>query len=613
MQSDRENELKKAQARAVLRLMSLQALIGERLSSSGPALDLRADATTPLTLLRGLGRPIAAIARTERDAADVERLYGIAAWVGAEAPEGALAAATLVLLPGITTAAEADQGLIERALDAIADGALLALEVDVSGDAARVSRQLDVVAAILRFTEGLPATLVAQDVLHLRYWLVFEKGSGAASQSVRPAADRLVSRWKRVLRSASTLGKAGAAAALAWQVRARPNGLAIARQRVEAGFKNRRIRQSNGRAWGGKRPPVIHFGLHTPNNAGDLVLFEAVRATVGTDEGAAWVLENVRKPVGRAMVDTINRSAGIVIGGGGLFLVDNDESSLSGWQWPVSAELLAQIEAPIAVFAVGYNRFRGQAEFPRAFVDSLTLLVEKSSFMGIRNRGSIAALSSYLPPELAAKLTYQPCATTVMQYLNMPRGAEPAAPRDRRILAVNAAFDRFGLRLKGREDDALAGIAAMARHAQSAGWDIVVACHLFDDEAITPFLDKEKVSYTVRHFTGVPTSEILSFYESVHLVAGMRGHAQMIPFGVGTPIISLIAHDKMGWFLDDIGHPEWGVDFAKPHARERMIEAFDRVGQHLSERRVEVGAARLGLWDITSRNVGRVREALSLA
>ncbi len=398
MQANRENELKKAQARAVLRLMSLQSLIGERLSSPGPAFDLRADAATPLTLLRGLGRPIAAASPSERDAADVERLYGIGARIGAEDVGADLASATLVLLPRITAFGTAEEKLVEDTLQAVADGALLALEIDVSGDAARAARQLEVVAAILRVTERVPATLIAHDVLHLRYWLVFEKGAGAA-RSVRSSADRLVNRWKRLLRGGSALGKAGGAAALAWQVRARPNGFAIAGQRAAAAFKNRRIRQSNAKAWQARRRPVIHFGLHTPNNAGDLVLFEAVRATVdiGTDS-ARWVLEHVRKPVGPAMVDQINRSAGIVIGGGGLFLVDNDESSLSGWQWPVSVEFLAKIEAPIAVFAVGYNRFRGQAEFPQAFVDSLTLLVEKSSFMGIRNRGSIAALSGYLPP-----------------------------------------------------------------------------------------------------------------------------------------------------------------------------------------------------------------------
>src|SRR5690606_10441117 len=104
--------------------------------------------------------------------------------------------------------------------------------------------------------------------------------------------------------------------------------------------------------------------------------------------------------------------------------------------------------------------------------------------------------------------------------------------------------------------------------------------------------------------------DILSFYEGVDLVAGMRGHAQMIPFGVGTPIISLVAHDKMGWFLDDIGHPEWGIDFARPGARERMIATFDAADGDLPRLRVEVAAAREKLWDITQANVARMRAAL---
>src|SRR5690606_14946241 len=173
-------------------------------------------------------------------------------------------------------------------------------------------------------------------------------------------------------------------------------------------------------------------------------------------------------------------SSGIVIGGGGLFLVDNSESSLSGWQWPIPMPLLRRIEKPIVIFAVGYNRFRGQAEFPQAFAENLNLLVEKSAFVGIRNRGSIAALGNYLPPELAARLTFQPCPTSVMRYLGMPRGETVQRSPNLRTLVINAAFDRFGMRLKGREEDTLGAIAAMPKHASSLGWQIVVACHLFD-------------------------------------------------------------------------------------------------------------------------------------
>lgn len=54
--------------------------------------------------------------------------------------------------------------------------------------------------------------------------------------------------------------------------------------------------------------------------------------------------------------------------------------------------------------------------------------------------------------------------------------------------------------------------------------------------------------------------QIVHEYSKPRLVIGMRGHAQLIPFGCNTPILSIISHDKMQYFLDDIHHPEWGVD-----------------------------------------------------
>ena len=117
----------------------------------------------------------------------------------------------------------------------------------------------------------------------------------------------------------------------------------------------------------------------------------------------------------------------------------------------------------------------------------------------------------------------------------------------------------------------------------------------------------------VLHFTGVSTEEILRFYRSVDLVIGMRGHAQMVPFGLGTPILSLIAHDKMGWFLDDIGHPEWGVDFRDPDFGDRLDSAFGTLSGDLDKARVQIDAARSRLWGITRANVAVVRSAMGLA
>lgn len=41
---------------------------------------------------------------------------------------------------------------------------------------------------------------------------------------------------------------------------------------------------------------------------------------------------------------------------------------------------------------------------------------------------------------------------------------------------------------------------------------------------------------------------------------GMRGHAQMIPFGLNTKIISLGSHEKLKYFLEDIDALDWYID-----------------------------------------------------
>ena len=62
----------------------------------------------------------------------------------------------------------------------------------------------------------------------------------------------------------------------------------------------------------------------------------------------------------------------------------------------------------------------------------------------------------------------------------------------------------------------------------------------------------------VKRFAGV--NDTLDFYANVTVAASMRGHGVMIPFGLGTPTISLHTHDKVRSFLKDIGHNEWGVE-----------------------------------------------------
>jgi len=81
----------------------------------------------------------------------------------------------------------------------------------------------------------------------------------------------------------------------------------------------------------------------------------------------------------------------------------------------------------------------------------------------------------------------------------------------------------------------------------------------------------------------------------------------MIPFGMGNAIISLISHDKLAWFLEDIDKPEWGID-VRSHDLEKLliekIKAFDACRMRIKR---QVENAQEKLWGITLENLKEIR------
>ena len=592
--------VKLAQQHSVLRFMALHELLGDRLLEPGSALELAPATDTPLSLLRGLGWHVGYVQPDSGAAATIEAVYALPA--SSDLP---LDEVDLVILNDAG-------GLVGETLDAMREGAWLIVSLPLGGGTRAMTTSLAAIETLLvRLRRRKDVGAAVFRTIFRHRWLLLQKRAKGSCETSVARAHRKVSRQLVAVRLASKIPLAGRAFSLATITAAHPRGRQQAAYKLWAIRRKKQLANSVVRL-AGNRAAVTHFGVHAPANAGDRVLFEAVRAAIDPGEALSWALRDVRAPVTEATIDKVNASRGLVIGGGGLFLVDLDSTSPSGWQWPCPPPLLDKINVPIVVFAVGYNRFRGQSEFPTAFVDSLTKLVEKAAFIGIRNHGSIRALKEYMPVELGRKFRFQPCPTTVMRYLNLPGVDGPVPVRNERRLVINTAFDRYAMRMAGREERTLGSIAQMARLASQSGWQVTVAGHLFDDEAIRPFMDKAGVPYDVCHFTGVKTEDILRFYRSVDLVVGMRGHAQMIPFGVGTPIISLIAHDKMGWFLDDIGHPEWGVDFNDPDFSDRLKQTFVDADGNLEGQRAEIANARERLWALTRENVATVRDALAL-
>lgn len=300
-----------------------------------------------------------------------------------------------------------------------------------------------------------------------------------------------------------------------------------------------------------RHPRAVHITYCRINNAGDTVLSYCVRKFLPI---SSWKIQTVSDEITNDTIEQINTTDMLIIGGGGLFLPDTNANSISGWQWAISEEQLNQISVPVIVFSVGYNYFKGQ-ENSELFIKSVNALVRKACFVGLRNRGSVQAIQQILEPELRDKVVYQPCTTTLIRKM---------IPFKKHIntkkVGVNIAFDREERRYGDKKEEIMTQIARAIHEISEQGYKICYIAHCDSDLKFLKYLTKEDVNFTVNNLTSALPGKVISCYRDMEIVIGMRGHAQMIPFGVGCRIISLGTHDKTRWFLEDIKLEEWHID-----------------------------------------------------
>ncbi|MEV6141436.1 glycosyltransferase [Streptomyces sp. NPDC051992] len=351
----------------------------------------------------------------------------------------------------------------------------------------------------------------------------------------------------------------------------------------------------------------VAFYMERQGNAGDKLLPESVRLAFGRDTGPRrWHSIHAHRLFDEAALERVNERRGLVIGGGGLFIPDTAPNGNSGWQWNVPDALLDRIDVPVMVYAVGFNAFDGQAygHGRDRFLSSLRRLVERASFFGLRNHGSIEKVRELLPASLHDKVRFQPCPTTVTRQL-VDGWTDPERRED--TVLVNAAYDRSGLRFGHDYGHFLAEMATAVRELGKRA-EVQCVAHSLDDERIAFDLRREHgIALPVIPMYDFGNDEIRDTYARTKLVIGMRGHAGMIPFGCGTPIISLISHPKMAYFLADIDRPEWGISVHDRHLGARLAERAAGLLDDHAATVADVHGRQRELWKVTEANAADLR------
>lgn len=354
---------------------------------------------------------------------------------------------------------------------------------------------------------------------------------------------------------------------------------------------------------------ITHFSAHGRGNAGDNILVYALRDEIDkiSNNSYVYVSRNVRAKVLDEVISIANQTKAIIIGGGGLFLKDTNANEISGWQFPISINSLEKIKVPLFLMAVGYNRFRNQDEFEPYFKDNINKVVEKAEYLGIRNGGSITALQKYIDEKYHHKLIYFPCATTLLSKLYYI----PQYNIKEKFIAINTAFDREIMRYGNKKDYILASIAKVLK-TLSKDYKIKFYKHMTTDEKILPYFNNIGLQYEIIELNkDISTDKFLEYYSTPDLVFAIRGHAQLIPFGCNTPTLSIISHDKLQWFLEDIHHPEYGVDVMEEHFEEKLLETANYMLNNREKIVSEIKKEQERLWEITKENISKFNKIIN--
>lgn len=354
---------------------------------------------------------------------------------------------------------------------------------------------------------------------------------------------------------------------------------------------------------------VIHFGIHNKENknSGDTLLFKTTRDLFDLHfDHINWTLKNLWESVDDEMINFVNQEMDcILIGGGGLFLKDQKgaEESVSGWQWNCRTENLKKIKKPIIIFGVGYNRFRNQEDFDPVFTENLTALAERSIFFGLRNTGSIENTKRYVGENTPFFLQY--CPTTILSRIYDDISTE----HSEKILSFNLAYDRPQFRFGDREKELFKELGSFLDYIQdNSDYKIHITLHKHIDAEIVPYLSNT-LNYEVVNLTESNAEGIMDYYSKIDFAVGMRGHAQLIPFGFNKKIISIVSHNKMQYFLDDI-QLDLGVDVQSSSFLSDLISKFNDVNNSCSIDK-ELEEAQDVIWETTNKNFDHLRKELN--
>ncbi|MFK7988483.1 MAG: polysaccharide pyruvyl transferase family protein [Sandaracinaceae bacterium] len=309
------------------------------------------------------------------------------------------------------------------------------------------------------------------------------------------------------------------------------------------------------------------------NNLGDQAIFTGFIEAFGQATEAAEVEVALDQsfiydfPFRQSTIETLNAEYDLIVLGGGGFIYHRDhDQTASGWGFDIPEPLIRSLTTPFAVYATGYNyRAYADSHFPAHTASHVRETIRRAAHFSVREHGSVAMLQKEFGVRDEIDIVPD-CAL----HLQPSRAHLPELRRDSRpvglCLRLDKAQERFGEPFGPRFEYFIANLLESLRALVAEGRQIVFTPHLLTQtdievgQLLKASLPEGSVILLHEHIPSLYTSASLELpsvlaavYRQLDVVIGQRLHSVVIPFAVGTPVVSMSSTASNGWMQDELG------------------------------------------------------------
>lgn len=356
---------------------------------------------------------------------------------------------------------------------------------------------------------------------------------------------------------------------------------------------------------------IWHLGAWN-RNYGDHVLQASIRENIlsQSEESIDFVPVDCQNThFHEDLIEVMNKEADLLlVGGGGLIFNRSADQSLSGWQFSIKKEDIKKIKIPIVIYGIGYNKFHfDNRPFREGIREHLKEIQSVAAIFSVRNQGTKDQLIAWgLNPN---KITVVPDAGS---FLRANTITLDSFSKDKMKIGVNWVSDRpqftYPEPYENTKFDVVKNVAyALKKIVKKYDAQIINLEHILgldDDvyEVVKEILGENIISIQNDEPKLFPPSLVyapflMDIYKQMDLVIGMRGHANIIPFGMNTPFIAMGSHNKNRFFLDEVeetyhinlrNYPESTEVGTLVEMIEEVIKKNIEIKERMSKKYIEV-------------------------